>query len=313
MAQLVFVGTRRHRLHGNGKMSPDIALPAFRAAGADWGVEVHAHENLDALAAAAARHAGAIVVLLYNEESIQAPDYAQEVQQMDALARHGLAARHIVHAPEHGLVIGNKRQSHLAFQRHGVPVPRELREGDGPAFSVAVLGSGEPVQLVSGAALDPRRHNTRFIDTVRSFRGRSYHVCLRAMAVGGTLIATYVRARDVAEGSASVHAVNTPKDADLLNWLYATVVLPRQGELERICRSVERAFGLGFYSHDILPEAATGKLFVCETGFKVDEISLRAHLARIGPSLAWPALWNGGDMAATAHAFFHACRERELI
>jgi hypothetical protein len=56
--------------------------------------------------------------------------------------------------------------------------------------------------------------------------------------------------------------------------------------MESLCEKIANVFGLGFFSHDILPERETGRLLVCETGFKFDDRLYRAHLMPLAGQLA---------------------------
>jgi hypothetical protein len=146
-------------------------------------------------------------------------------------------------------------------------------------FSNVNVGSGGAVELLErGKQVDPRRYNGEFIDTRHRFRGRDYNVCLRALCVGRVPVAFYPRARPAEEGL-SVHAKDTPLDADLLNYLYRALVEPNIDRLSAICAKVAECLGLCFFAHDILPERGTSRLLLCEAGYKFDDMTLRRHLA----------------------------------
>ncbi|WP_291572387.1 hypothetical protein [Bradyrhizobium sp.] len=109
---------------------------------------------------------------------------------------------------------------------------------------------------------------------------------LRAMAVGSRCLSVFVRACPVEQGDASVHNTDTPVGADLWNFFYRTIVIPQMPAIESLCERIANVFGLGFFSHDILPERETGRLLVCETGFKFDDRLYRTHLMQLAGQLA---------------------------
>ena len=76
----------------------------------------------------------------------------------------------------------------------------------------------------------------------------------------------------------SVHNTDTPLDAALLNHLYKQVVVPRSTAISSICTAIAEVLGLGFYSHDILPERSTERVLLCETGFKFYDNLYREHI-----------------------------------
>jgi hypothetical protein len=144
------------------------------------------------------------------------------------------------------------------------------------------MGSHAPVYVVdAGEPLDRDRYNTEWIDTRHSHNGRDYYVALRAMAVGRRCASIILRLRPVEQGDASVHNTDTPLDAELWNALYQRIVIPKTKAIWSICEQISDVLGLGFYAHDILPEHPSGRLLVCETGYKFDNRNLRSHLAAL--------------------------------
>ena len=154
-------------------------------------------------------------------------------------------------------------------------------------FSNLNMDTHVPAYVVSPRLpLDPTRYNTEWIDTRHEYNGRNYYVMLRAMAVGGRCLAVFVRARPVEQGDASVHTADTPIDAGLLNFFYRTIAIPQMPAIKSLCEKIANVLGLGFFSHDILPERETGRLLVCETGFKFDDYLYRTNLMRLAGQLA---------------------------
>lgn len=52
-----------------------------------------------------------------------------------------------------------------------------------------------------------------------------------------------------------------------------------------LCERMGHVLGPGFYAHDILPCSDDRQLYVCETGFKFDDMSLREWLWPISSDL----------------------------
>lgn len=202
-----------------------------------------------------------------------------------ASERYGDAS--VLHKTSLAEVIADKLRTNYFLSGAGVPTPR-IVEGvaDTRVFSNSRKGTGHAVQLHSpGSQLDPNRYNTEFLDSSHKYAGRSYFVALRAVCVGTTPVAFYVRARRTEENNSSVHNKNTPLDPDVLNHFYRTLVLERKSELTSICELSGKALGLGFFAHDILPERETGKMYVTETGFKFGDRGYASRLRSIANSL----------------------------
>ena len=97
------------------------------------------------------------------------------------------------------------------------------------------------------------------------------------MAVGPHCISIFLRLRPVEQGSASVHNTDTPLDAGLWNTMYERIVVPQAEKIRVLCKQISDGLGFAFYAHDILPERDTGRLLVCESGFKFDDPLFRSH------------------------------------
>jgi hypothetical protein len=89
----------------------------------------------------------------------------------------------------------------------------------------------------------------------------------------------------VDQGDASVHNTDTPIDAELWNALYQRIVIPQTPAIESLCDQIAKVLGIGFFSHDILPESSSDRLLVCETGFKFDDYLFRSHLMSLSGQL----------------------------
>lgn len=246
-----------------------------------------------------------IVVPVYNEaRSLKMPRFVEAV----AAKRYGAAA--VLHPTHIGALISDKVATNRALSEVGVPMPA-LVEGraDRRVFSNERDQSGAPVHVIeAGEVTDPHRYNTEFIDTIHEHGGRRYYVYLRAVCVGRVPCSIEVRARSVDDKNPSVHLSNTPRDPELLNWLYASLVQDRRHEIEDLCGRIETRLGLGFYAHDILPERETGKFYLAETGFKFDDLPYLAYLGSIAGSLTFADEFSNVAIERAADALLSEAR-----
>ena len=96
---------------------------------------------------------------------------------------------------------------------------------------------------------------------------------MRIMCVAFRLMQIFVRARHETECNPSVHNADTPQDRELLDYLYDVLASPRVSECSMLAEKMESALGPGFYAHDVLVDNESGKLFLCETGYKFFDTS----------------------------------------
>ena len=282
---IVLVGTRKDGFIP-GKLTASVFLPIFAGVCAQRGFQVMAFPDPADFLSREQIPQPVTVVLVYSEVRMLRAGLDPTFQKVLEHARRLGAG--VVHPPELGLTIADKLATRDLLIPAGIRMPELVTETGPmvPVFSNEFVGSNRPVQLHSSGTLDPSRYNTRYIDAVHHYLGRPYHVSLRAMAVGATCIAVYVRARAVSEKNPSVHNKNTPVDRELLNHLHAEIVEPRRDEIHSICERIGSRLGPGFYAHDIVPERESGLLYVCETGFKFDDHAWRNRMAPLRGSLA---------------------------
>ncbi len=280
-----------------GKMNSNWFFPRFRKALEGSGVEVERMRFTDFSSHIQCKDQSTVILLNYGEDHdiAKAEHWRTVTAFFEELVEYGWKGR-VLHPPNIGATIVDKRETaqFLAPSRFiNKEVPGEYSEY--PVFSAAPTGTTQPTFVVpAGEKLDPERFNTQLVDTRYSYRGVPYHVSLRAMAVGSICTAIFVRARPAAEGTPNVHTTDTPRDVDLLNYLYGKLVLPNLGEILNLCRHVETKMGLGFYAHDILPCAKSSRLVLCETGFKFDEFTVREYFAGL------PNMVFGNDAGSAA-------------
>jgi hypothetical protein len=281
---VLVVGTDAYGLDALGKTRSELFFPIFAETVTAYGARAHVFPTSSEFFRSSDRYQHAVLVLIFNESCFIDAEARGELSMIIEVARRRSASLLICNAPESGLIMGDKRTANRELTAAGVPMPAEVTAPTGRlVFSNAPVGSGETVRVT--ATPDPAQYNVEFVDTTQTFEGVDYYVCLRAMAVGPLLGATFVRARPVSEGTASVHIANTPPNPKLLNFLYATVAAPRQAAIVAICRAAGTRLGLGFYAHDLLPPRGRDDVLLCETGFKFDDFSARDYLGHLRADL----------------------------
>jgi hypothetical protein len=277
------IGTSKEGLGGYGKATPAYYFPSFAYALAKRGVSLIAYRNpADALRDLKNYNPDQTAfILVYNEV------FQRELLPSFVALTSSTNLR-FYNAPHIGKIIGDKRATNSLFSKAGIPVPVmiDTTTASSKVFSNARFGSHDTTAIIGiGKPLDTNRHNTKFIDTTSEYRGRSYYVALRTLAITGTMISAYVRLRPTDEAEVSVHAGDTPKDPDLISYFQKVLVDANWHRLIQLCEKIGDVLGFGFYAHDILPCRETGELYVCETGFKFDDEDFRVALWPISSDL----------------------------
>jgi hypothetical protein len=269
---------------GRSKITYDYFLPPFEKTLETFGMVVR-HYSYREFILFGKQHDAAI--LLYNE--VQA---RKKLHVWNTIEEASRAARSrktlLVHDPLIGRVVADKTSTNETLAKGGVEVPKRVSAAVAPfkVFSNENIGSHAPTYMVEARLpLDRSRYNTEWIDTRHEHNGQSYYIALRAMAVGSRCVSIFLRARPADQGDASVHNTDTPIDAELWNALYQRIVIPQTQAFESLCEQIANVLGIGFFSHDILPESSSGRLLVCETGFKFDDYLFRSHLMSLSGQL----------------------------
>ncbi|RDC73451.1 hypothetical protein DLJ49_07775 [Rhodovulum sp. 12E13] len=303
---VVFAGLSRFHLSNPGKVTAETYLPALCTVLREAGFDTRFVTSVAALEGALDRALPAFVVMIYREEH----DIPSGARLDAALARAELVFNH----PETGRIVADKRRTNEVLTAAGVPMPRMVSAADAPVFSNAVAESAQPVQVVeSGASLDPFRYNTEFIDTRIEYGGKDYYSTVRVMCIGAKITHAFVRARDAAQNDASVHTKDTPVDARMINDLHERLVEATWDHLSDIARRVSDALGPGFYAHDVLVERESGRVLVCETGFKFDNKQYSGALEPIRHLLpAWQPFHSPADNARNSAPHLIAALEERL-
>lgn len=275
---VIFAEFSNTHFAAGGKVTAPSYLPVFSDLLRQHGLKTVITTSARDLSAAIVDTDYTVVVLIYGEDQF-IPDY---LGLKDCLARADLVFNHT----DTGKIICNKKATHLFLSNKDVPMPAAQFEGIATkqVFSNHNTSTGADVSVLAAQSLlNSERYNTEFIDTKVKIGSEHYYTTIRLMCVGGTVTHCYVRARIAQDGNPSVHAKNTPIDAKLLNVLYAELIEPRKQKLSELAVKVSQALGLGFYSHDILIDTKTQKIYLAEVGFKFNDPSF---LMRMSPVLA---------------------------
>jgi hypothetical protein len=278
-AHVVVVGSAEAGLEGHGKGQPEPFFPVFQYGLYRRNIISFFYRDIDALANAVSIHKPlpTIIVLIYNEER---PSTYPPQESLD-LVTAALPKALIINEPAIAKLIAMKDATNRFLSSRGIPVPRQADDNCKQVFSNTITGSARQAFVIEhGQEVDRSRYNTEFIDTRHSFNGATYYVSLRAGAVGGTMYGAWPRLRLVSEGNASVHTSDTPLDPKAIEHFMSELVVKRYADLVHICRQCGDALGPAFYAHDILP-SVTGPYYVCEAGFKYDNLEVRYHLGSL--------------------------------
>ena len=239
------------------------------------------------------------VLLHYNELFVVQNN---KVGWLRAREREMQALGHkLLHSVEQGQIVGNKVRQNQVLTAAGVPMPVLVRAGDrfDTVFSNAVSDAHVPVQLIKRAdEIDTSRYNTEYVDCRHEYDGKLWHVCIRAQAIGGQVLFSWVRAGR----EPSVHTRDTQVDAALIRHFHDLLVRPNFNQIEEIAKRVKKALGVGLFAHDILPCARTGRLFLCETNFKFYDGNHRFHMSPYAPSIPCRPCLTGAKLAGAWRA-----------
>ena len=260
-----------------GKVTAAQFLPRFLYALRASGYDTHFACSLPQLDCLLKSKVPSIVVHLYGEDRFEIATSAVRDLEDRALA--------VFNRAQTGRVLANKRETLRVLGDAGVLTP-EQDPHNGAGFERHNTGTGLPSRYL--AEVSNREESTstdkiltRFVDTRVSLAGRDYYTTVRLLCVDGTVLHAYPRARPALEGSENVHGRNMPRNPRLIEQLDQTLVQPFEDEFRSLAVSVFNVLGHGFYSHDVLIERNTNALYVCESGFKFDDMTYAAHLAPI--------------------------------
>jgi hypothetical protein len=299
--KVVIAGLTQGGLAGPGKVDPQYFYPSFCTALNSAGVEVGIATTEDQLRSEIT-HDRTVIILIYNEERFSDPHPRIDVEQLGATG--------VWNSTENVDLISNKRKTNIFLRELGIRVPeiQEHLQKDRPIFSNERRKSNATTYVITDGTLDPRRYNTRFIDTRRTFNDKTYHSSVRLMCVGKELVTAFVRLKDATNGSPSVHNKDTPLEPSVITHFQTLLVQDRLAELEGLANRIGGALGPGFYSHDLVTEAATDDIYVCEVGLKLSNGIYRRHLFSLRHELPGMELCFSLDYPKeAARAFVREC------
>lgn len=216
-----------------------------------------------------------------------------------------------------GLIIADKLKTQQTLTSHGVLMPRIL-DGASGGFLRARSGTNLPTKFLAerpeGAAIDDKKAIVNeFIDTTVDWENENFYTSVRLLCINDKIIHKYVRARSCRDQDPSVHASDTPLNSDFLNYLQDTVINPNIDCFAEIAKKIYDALGDGFYAHDILVERSSGRLLVCETGYKFDDYSFWMRIRSIKKALDIHSIFfPPEEFAKKSAAIFVAEVERRL-
>lgn len=285
------------KFRGGGKVSADEFLPVFCRFLREQGVRTYFASSNRLLADAVRQPERTVVVCIYREVG-----YVPKGESlMSILENADLVFNH----PKSGLIIANKPLANAALSAAGcsVPLSAEALDHGSTIFSNEISASGAATQTIQKSdSLDETRHNTQYIDTRQTFEGQEYHTTMRLMCINDKITHLIMRARNVTEGDASVHAKDTPKNAELINFLWRKALEDAGDQFQKIANTVYSTFGPGFYSHDTLLDKETHQVYICETGYKFDDNAYQRRVNEIAFRISGLKLFETGENTAISSA-----------
>jgi hypothetical protein len=305
-AAVVITGLSPGGLDGPGKVVAPMFFPAFCATLAGGGVGTCFAADVRGLRSAVSPGIPTVIVNVYRE-------VAYRIDLPEVLAIEDEAAG-VFNGSRTGPIVADKEATNRHLAARGVAMP-SLAPG-GRVFSNSRQASAAPVAVLESLTdADASRYNVDFVDTRVAYGGGRYYTCVRLLCVGSKVVHAYVRARDVEEGSPSVHAADTPLDAGLVMFLQRRLVEDRIAELAELAAKVAAALGPGFYAHDVLVGADGGPPLLCETGFKFHDMPYHRRLSPIAAELpVHRILFDVPALAeASARLFIAECERLELF
>lgn len=275
IGQVIFSVLTSHQFHG--KVRAELFFPAFCAELRSNGFAVYFCSSLSEIEQLITSGLSTILVHVFPEDKRQiASKKVLEVEGRCLAVYNGART---------GLVIGDKSRTAETFRQNGILTP-EFPNASDTVFSNTRYGSNKKAKRIeAGAKIDRARFNTRFIDTSVMFMDRCYFTSVRLVCVNDALIHAFPRARDVEEGNPSVHASNTPLNPALIEFLQSEIVAPYWDVLGRLAKGLAEALGRGFYVHDLLIERSSHRIYVCESGFKLEPTAFWTRVEPISDSL----------------------------
>ena len=275
VAKVVFSALTDGGANANGKVIAKLFLPPFCDELRLNGFQTEWAWSKRELARRVSGDLPSFIVHLYGEDNVQILD--DEIKQIE-----GMAAA-TFNSAETGPRLADKFVTQHALEEADIKVPPvsessgHVRRRFGSKKSVGLLGK------VPEGEVEDDFIRTKFIDTRITFKGLAYYTTIRLVCLDEIVLHAFPRARDVSEGDPDTRDVTTPLDADLIEHLHQTLVLPFEAEFASLARKLFSVWGHGFYCHDILIEGR--EVYVSESGFKLHDLAYTRHLEPIASQL----------------------------
>ena len=259
--KLVLIAARGHNgLRGKGKLRPRKFLPVLRRELALHGVTMATSETLSETQEWIKRGAQ-VLINVFNEQHERDDIVFFDDDLPPHFAINPLSLRD---------VLNDKRTLSEHYKKHGIPTPADSEMGQ-DGFEIYATNSSRPPRLVAtGQSPQDGHHVTKFIETSRPYKGRVYRTYVRLFAIGPYLISGNVGVRPWAEDKLSVHLMDTPLDAELINHFQWLLVDRNIDRFRELAKRLGDCLGPGLFAHDVVVESETQNIYVCETGIKFE-------------------------------------------
>ena len=263
-AKVIIAAMGPKPLSNRGKVTPNKFFPPFCQVLAQCGIStvyVHEFESLKREIFSSNR-VSTILINLVNELHDDLENYEVPVELLQK-------TNAVFNSPDIAKIIRDKQEANTFFSQNGVSMPSCNITKSNKIFSNTRFGSMDEVYVYEDSKnLCRDRYNTEFVDTRVQFENAVYYTAIRLMCIGSIIVQIYVYARNSCENNPSVHGIDTPRNCELLDYLYDRLIEPRLEELHLLAEKIESKLGPGFYAHDLIIDNDSGGILLCEAGFK---------------------------------------------
>jgi hypothetical protein len=276
-AQILLTVLTPGGVDANGKVTGYSYFSRFTQNLRQTGYETHFCCSLREIRKRMKVNSKTILIHIFGEDHYQIQSASIEDCERKAIA--------VFNASEMGVTISDKLKFHNKLLGTDVPLPK-LQGVSEKGFVRARLGTDEETWVSEGASQAVKKISsdhlvTEFIDTRVKFQQSEYFTTVRLLCVNEKIIHAFPRCRDASEENPSVHNTNTPVNHELIEYLHTELVEKYSQDFEEISKKLHSSLGNGFYAHDLLIEQETKNIFVCESGFKFNDMSYEWHLSEI--------------------------------
>lgn len=264
-------------LNVDGKVSSFQFLPGFFGELRKRGFHTELVFDLDNLAKSFGRDLPIILVHVFGEDHTLIG--GKELEALEAKAAAVFNSANV------GPLLADKMAYHKRLESAGIAVPALQGEG---GFVRERTGTMRPTSVDEEkvSELDEAQLiRTEFVDTTFEFEGGSFFTTARLLCIGSEVMHAYIRARDTTEGNPSVHAKDTPLNPALIEQMQAQLIEPREAEFAQLAQGLAGVLGDGFFVHDLLIDRHSGRVLVCESGIKFDDMAFWKHMSAIADQI----------------------------